>query len=97
MGPSRLRPSVLKSLVEQGRFPVLDDVMEGSERVIHCYVPSADTKHGDTTFFFAGARHFRSPTGELRGRPDFFALTPLQAANLEQKITVLETKLTPKK
>ena len=24
MGPSRLRPRVLKSLVEQGRIPVLD-------------------------------------------------------------------------
>ena len=55
---SRLRLSVLKSLIEQERIPVLDDVMEGSKRVIYCYVPSADTKIGDSTSVFAGSRYF---------------------------------------
>lgn len=91
------RARVLKSLVEKGRIPVLDDVMEGSKRVIHCWVPSTDTKIGDTTFVFAGSRYFKSPTGELRSKPDFFVLTPSQAARLEQGITVFETKVAPKK
>lgn len=93
----RLKPSVLKSLVEQGRIPVLDDVMEGSKRVVHCYVPSADTKPGDSTFFLAGIRHFQSPTGELRSKPDFFVLTPSQASRLEEKIAVFEAQVTQKK
>ena len=94
---SRLRPSVLKSLVEQERFPVLSEVAEGSERVVYCYVPSVDTKLGDFTGVFAGQRYFKSPTGEPRGKPDFFVLTPSQAAKLEKRITVFEAELTPKK
>lgn len=90
----RLR--VLKSLVEQERIPVLDEVLEGSKRVIHCYVPSADTKSEDSTFFFAGMRHFMSPEKELRGQPDFFVLTPSQATKLEERITVFEAKVNPK-
>ena len=93
----RPRARVLKSLVEQGRLPILDGATEGSKKVVYCYVPSADTKIGDTTFVFAGSRHFMSPTKELRGRPDFFILTPLQAATLQERITVFEAKVAPKK
>lgn len=88
--------SVLKSLVEQGRIPVLDEVMEGSRRVIHCYVPPADTKPGDSTFYLGRIKHFMSPEKELRGRPDFFVLTPSQAAELKERITVFEAKVNPK-
>ena len=55
-----------------------------------------DTKIGDSTVFYMGLRHFESPTGELRSPPDFFVLTPQQAARLEEKITVFEEKITPK-
>ncbi len=94
-----LRPSarVLKSLIEQERIPVLSEVLEGSKRVVYCYVPSADTKPGDFIGTYPGGRYFVSPTGETRGKPDFFVLTPKQAAKLEERITVFEAEVTPQK
>ena len=99
---SRLRPSVLKSLIEQGRIPQLDEVeeawgVERPKRFFYCWVPSADTRLGDITGVFAGSRYFQSPTGELRGKPDFFVLKPSQAARLQERITVFEAEASPKK
>lgn len=91
------RARVLKSILEQERIPVLSEVLEGSKKVVFCYVPSVDTKPGDFTGVFAGSRYFMSPTKELRGRPDFFVLTPSQATRLEERITIFEAKITPKK
>ena len=91
-----LRSDVLKFLVNQGRIPVLTKVFSGSGELrkvtYFCYVPSADTKPEDATVWDEEGRYFVSPTGERRGKPDFFILTPTQVRRLEAKITVFKAQ-----
>lgn len=90
-GPSPVREGVVEQLVAQGRIPQLHEVFEierggGSRKKIFCYVPSADTRLGDTMGFFAGMLHFKSPDGVARKFPDMFVLKPSQGARVEARI-----------
>lgn len=95
-GPRILREGAIGALVVQGRIPLVDEVLIGtdkSRKEYHCYIPSADTQLGDQTGYLGGVRIFKSPTGQMRGRPEMVVLKPSQARKVEELVETARTSL----